>query len=358
MASVATSATDDRVRRRRVNPRAGGCGGTGRRAGSRRGSRRRGCRCRSRCGRGSSSTNGSTSAIAGEHDQLATQDPARAVRELERDRHDHREHQVELLLDRDRPAVLQRRRRAEQVGVRVPREQEPPVGDVGERALDVAGERGPLAGIPHEQSEDDHQTEHHEQRGREAAEPPTPELHEVDPSGVGVAVEQEPGDEEARQREEQRDAEVSAAGPLEPTVEEQDPERREAANPVEAGIVRQLPTCGACDTSPPVASGASTIRRGSVTRPMGADRRRHTRRRLVRARGLCDVDRHRGARRSDRALARRGRRPDPGRRRGARRGATRPRRRNVSWLDRRGHLHLTVPGLFVDAAFTPPGRTA
>jgi hypothetical protein len=32
--------------------------------------------------------------------------------------------------------------------------------------------------------------------------------------------------------------------------------------------------------------------------------------------------------------------------------------RDLSWLDRRGHLRLTAPGLSVDASFNPDGRTA
>jgi hypothetical protein len=30
--------------------------------------------------------------------------------------------------------------------------------------------------------------------------------------------------------------------------------------------------------------------------------------------------------------------------------------RDLSWLDRRGHLRLAAPGLVVDASFTPPDR--
>ena len=32
--------------------------------------------------------------------------------------------------------------------------------------------------------------------------------------------------------------------------------------------------------------------------------------------------------------------------------------RNLSWLDRRGHLRLTAPGVYVDATFSPRGRSA
>ena len=32
--------------------------------------------------------------------------------------------------------------------------------------------------------------------------------------------------------------------------------------------------------------------------------------------------------------------------------------RNLSWLDRRGHLRLAAPGLFVDAPFNPSDRSA
>ena len=47
--------------------------------------------------------------------------------------HDERPEQVELLFDRERPHVPQRRRLRELVEVRLPREHEPPVGDVADR---------------------------------------------------------------------------------------------------------------------------------------------------------------------------------------------------------------------------------
>ena len=44
-----------------------------------------------------------------------------------------RQHEIELLLDGERPEVLQRRRRREEIRVRLPGREEAPVGDVGER---------------------------------------------------------------------------------------------------------------------------------------------------------------------------------------------------------------------------------
>ncbi len=155
-----------------------------------------------------------------------------------------REHQVELLFDGQAPEVEQGRRRCEQIGIALLGEDEPPVGHVGERGDDVAGQVLALHGVGHEHPE--HQGEGETgQRGRhEAAEAAAPEGPEVDAVAAGLLGQQQGGDEEARQREEGRDAEVAADHPAEPAVEEQDARDGHAAQAVERGEVGEAGRIG------------------------------------------------------------------------------------------------------------------
>ena len=97
----------------------------------------------------------------------------------------HREHQVELLLDGQRPVVLHRRRDGEEVGVRLAREVEAPVGHVGQRRHHVAPQRV-LGRVQHggRQHQDQRQAGH--RRRHQAPQPSHPEAAEPDATCRGL----------------------------------------------------------------------------------------------------------------------------------------------------------------------------
>ena len=163
----------------------------------------------------------------------------RAPRQPRDERHDEREHDVELLLDRERPEVQHRRRGAEEVRVALPRRVEAPVRDVREGGEHVAAQQPELVVRRDRRPEDQHagQREH---RGREQAPgPPAPEAAEGHaPFALG---EQQARDQEARQREEGADPEEAAPGKAVLRVVEEHHGDREAAQPVECADARVCP---------------------------------------------------------------------------------------------------------------------
>ena len=113
---------------------------------------------------------------------------------------------VVLLLDPERPRVLQRRRRGalrEVVGLL---SDEGPVGYPEERGDGVVAQRD--GGFGREQfAGRDHREHHHDQGRKQSAGAPDPEVGEADPGGAPVFVEQQRGDQESAEHEEHVDAE-------------------------------------------------------------------------------------------------------------------------------------------------------
>ena len=116
---------------------------------------------------------------------------------------DHgRPDQIELLLDRERPEVQQRRRCGEGAEVRLTREDEVPVDDVPQRRQDVDPELVETERWRQHRGVHQDGAEHHEQRGEEPPRPAGPEAREIDAGRPVPLADQQPGDEEARQHEE------------------------------------------------------------------------------------------------------------------------------------------------------------
>ncbi len=151
--------------------------------------------------------------------------------------HDQRPHQVELLLDRQAPGVVERRGDAEHVPVADVGQHPVPVGDVPEGGEHVAPEAGAvgLGGEPQQQRRDAH--DQHEHGGQQAPRPPCPEPAEADAAGAVVLGDEQRGDQEAGEDEEEVDAEEPAVEA--PEVEGDDRGHRQAAQPVEGGLVAQ-----------------------------------------------------------------------------------------------------------------------
>ncbi len=144
----------------------------------------------------------------------------------EQEQQHRRPHQVELLLDPERPGVLQGGGRAELGEVRLVGEDELPVGHVEEGGQGVApqgrqvdGGAGGGSAQPavehHEEADGDEQDD---QRGQEAPGPASPEGPQPDPVGSQPFLQEQRRDEEARQDEEDVHAEEAARGPSEAEV--------------------------------------------------------------------------------------------------------------------------------------------
>ena len=161
---------------------------------------------------------------------------ARGKRESAQRQHDEpkqeeRPHQVELLLDRQAPGVVERRWRTEDRTVVVTVEDLAPVRDVPNRRKCVAADLVELAGLGDERRKRRNAGEHEEQRGQQTPRPASPERRELDRAGLLALGQQEAGDQETRENEEEVDAEVPA-GQV-PSVKEDDRDDGSATRAVE-----------------------------------------------------------------------------------------------------------------------------
>ena len=181
-----------------------------------------------------------------------------------------RPHQVELLLDRDRPGVQQRRLRPEVIEVALAGNDEAPVGGVAQRRERVAAQRRARRHGGDEGSPGDHRRQQDRHRRQQPAGPAAPEAQQADPAGLAVLAQQQAGDQEAGKHEEDVDPEQAAGQPADAGVVAHDAQHGQRADPVERRNVLE-----------PAATLAHRRARPRTPRTVGARSRRAVRRRLA-----------------------------------------------------------------------------
>ncbi len=151
-----------------------------------------------------------------------------------------RPHDVELLLHRQRPQVLQQRRAAEGLEVRLFGDDLPPVRHVDQRRRDVAHQPRHRVGRQHRRHHG-HHGDHREGRRQQAARPAQVEGAEVDAAMARVFAQQQRGDDEAGDDEEHVHAqEAGRREPVLPQVVGDDGEHGDAPQAVQAGQPRRF----------------------------------------------------------------------------------------------------------------------
>ena len=140
--------------------------------------------------------------------------------------------------------MAQRRRRAEQVEVRLLREDEPPVLRVEQRRQPVAAQLAELVGRQREGAVDRDRQQHDHQRRQETASATGPELHAVDRARRRPFAHQQARDEVTGQHEERVDAEEPAARPPVAEVVCDHGRDRERSEAVEGRLVGEAPLGG------------------------------------------------------------------------------------------------------------------
>ena len=133
--------------------------------------------------------------------------------ELQPDQQQEGPEDVELLLDRQRPEVVERLRRRELGEVGDVMEDQPPVLEVEERAARGLAEVGGLVRADHGHPGHDHDQQH-DQRREQAPRPGEPEPREVDPPPSLHLREQQVGDQVAAEGEEDADPQQAAGDPV------------------------------------------------------------------------------------------------------------------------------------------------
>ena len=149
-----------------------------------------------------------------------------------------RPEQVELLLDRERPQVLEQRRPLEAGEVRAVGQDLRPIPDVCERREGVGAYPRRLVrheGDRHHQADGDHE----ERRRQQAARPPHPEPAQIDAAGRVELAQEQRRDQEPAEDQEQVDAEEAAGKPRHAAVVQQHAGHGERAQAVERRHVRQ-----------------------------------------------------------------------------------------------------------------------
>ncbi len=147
-----------------------------------------------------------------------------------RDQQQDRPHQVELLLDRQRPEVLQHGGGRGEV-VRALRH-EAPVHERHERGERITEGLLGAGAVEHHEPHQRDRHEHHERRRQDAAHPPCQEAAEPDASRLRDLAQQHRGDEEARDDEEDVHPDEAAARPGQGVIEH-DGDDGERAQPLD-----------------------------------------------------------------------------------------------------------------------------
>ena len=171
---------------------------------------------------------------------------ARRSPELQREAEEQRPHQIELLLDRQRPQVLEHRLAAEAREIRLLVEDQVPVGDVAERRDHGPAEFRCLVREEH----DDVRARHRDHREQRREQPPRAvevEAAESEPATVPPpCVEQHRRDQVTAEHEEHVDAEEPAAEPSELGVVQEHGGDREGAHTVQRrDVAEPRPRAGA-----------------------------------------------------------------------------------------------------------------
>ena len=154
---------------------------------------------------------------------------------------DERPDQIELLLNRQRPGVAQRRRGRALGEIPALGPELTPVADVAEGRQPVQAQREARLGLDQERRVYRHRGEDEEQRGKQPACPSGPERSQRDTSRRLLFPQQEHGDQVAGQDEEDVHAQEPAPRSRDPAVEEQDGDDRNSAQPVERGLASGQP---------------------------------------------------------------------------------------------------------------------
>ena len=160
-----------------------------------------------------------------------------AAGEVHDPEHDQGPDHVELLLDRQRPGVQQRRgggRLVEVVGVD---KNEVPVAHVEERGQRIEAQGAVRALGNDHGGEERHEEQHQEERREQASGPARPESAELDGERLAPFPQEQRGDEEARQYEEGIDSHEPAVHVGDPAVEHHHGQDSAGSHSVERGEI-------------------------------------------------------------------------------------------------------------------------